>query len=559
LASAAVFGVSALAGPSAAAQLPEPRLGERNALPVEPLPGQVLEPAKWLVDEPLPGPLEEVAQESPVAPLREQVREVVAGIGPARPGGDGAGAEPPAGPGGDGARADAAANAAGPGASPSAPRETGRGTAAADGFTGPDGGSAGPGDGDGGAGVRRGRPTRSGDPGAALRPAPAAGGPGSSAARRTGSDRDAEGDGLARTVERIVEVVPGVVWIALGGLAAVALGLGARALVDNRRARALRRDRERLLRDMGLLERALLAQVPDRLGDLAVSVAYRPAAGPAAGGDFYDIFELPGRQVALVVGDVSGHGREALGRTGTLRPTLRAHLEAGLSPRAALAAAGDAAGLDPNGGFTTVVAAVHDPVRGTLTYAGAGHPPPIVIGPQAHEPLTVASGPPIGIGLHTGVRQTVVPLPRGAIACLFTDGLTEARQGRGLLGRTRLADEVARLGRLDSASVLLDHVVERADETPDDMTACLIRTVAGPAVAGPRVEELELEPGELETRAPKRFLEACGVPAEMIATTLADAREVVAVAGRVVLTVTIDAGDTAVSLTAGTREPLAST
>jgi hypothetical protein len=263
--------------------------------------------------------------------------------------------------------------------------------------------------------------------------------------------------------------------------------------------------------------------------------------------------------VALLVGDVSGHGREALERTSSLRPTLRGHLEAGLSPRAALESANRSIGVDPSGGFITAVAAVHDPGSGRLTYAAAGHPPPVLVGPGAHDPLTVSSAPPLGVGLRTGLRQTTVPLPRGSAACFVTDGLLEARRDGVLLGREWLAPEVEAFGPFDSASVLLARVIETADEVPDDMTACLVRAVAGPETVAPRTEELELEPDDVGAAAPEQFLDACGVPGEAIAPALAEARRLAVRTGRALLTVTIGAGGASVRVTSPTREALATT
>ena len=531
--------------------------------------GRLVEPIQQIVNEPLPGPLEEVVQESPLEPVRAEVRRIVGNPGGSVPdedptgllprGGSSAGGNPSASDAGTGSLTSPVSQASPGGEGGAGPGRTFRG-----GGDGGGGSSSARAGGDG----RADRTSGADDRGSETDSAGSGSGdaPDSAPAReRTAGRGDAsstqeDNDGpIARTVERIVEVVPAFVWVALGVLALLALALFARSHVDRRRARALRRERERLLRDMGLLERVLLPRVPERMGDLAVSVAYRPAAGPAAGGDFYDVFELSGGRVGLFVGDVSGHGREALESTSSLRPALRGHLEAGLSPRAALASAGRAAGIDPSGRFTTAMVAVHDPASGTLTYAQAGHPPPVLVGPGAHEPITVASSAPIGVGLRTGKRQTTVPLLCGASACFVTDGLLEARAGDTLLGREWLQSVVAAFGPLDSAEALLDRVFDAADLTADDMTACLIRAVDGPSAAGPRIEELELASDDVGAPAPGRFLEACGVPAEAVEDVLVEARRLIQQAGKALLTVRIDGDGASVTVTAPTREALATT
>ena len=127
--------------------------------------------------------------------------------------------------------------------------------------------------------------------------------------------------------------------------------------------------------------------MPEQIGGLAASVAYRSCDGPAAGGDFYDAFELPDGRAAVLVGDISGHGPEALESTNSVRSQLHGLLEAGISPRAAIAMVGERAPVQLAGRFTTVVLAVHDAAAGTLTFATAGHPPPIMVGPGAEELL----------------------------------------------------------------------------------------------------------------------------------------------------------------------------
>lgn len=532
----------AFACPVAGAQLPD--LANADAVPLpdgavgELLPGDAVEQT---LNEPLPQVVEDVVSGSPVAPVREEVRRLAGG----GTGGGSGGEEPPGGgetpgggeaPGGGDTSASPSAGAAQPGAAPepageggSSPGEATRGTSR------------------GTARERRARP-RTAEPSAG-RGARLDGAAGTSAGRAAGSRRDTSGapsapaeDGrnpLARTIEKIVKVVPNVVWLALGALLLVAVALGARAFVERRRSRALEAERERLLREVGLLERALLPEVPAQLGALATSIAYRPCEGPAAGGDFYDAFELQGGRVAVLVGDVSGHGPDALDQTNSIRAGLSACLAAGLSPRAALESVGRRAPAESSARLITVVVAVHDPATGTLTYATAGHPPPVLVGPCAYEPLTVASSPPIGVGFRTGLRETTVPLPSGSVACLFTDGLLEARTAGGMIGYERLTAMVAELGPDEQAEALLDRVLAEADETPDDMAVCLIRPLSGAEVLAPRIEVLELDPDDRDRGVAERFLEACELPPHEAVTALEQVHATAA-GGGAVIEVTID-------------------
>jgi serine phosphatase RsbU (regulator of sigma subunit) len=345
---------------------------------------------------------------------------------------------------------------------------------------------------------------------------------------------------VARTIEKLVEVIPRAIWIALGLLLGAALALGGRTVVERRRARGLRREREQLAHEVHLLERALLPEVPVELGALAASVAYRSCEGPAAGGDFYDAVELGDGRVAALVGDVSGHGPDALERTNWTRTEVRACLEAGMSPRLALQAVGTRAGLHESGRFVTVVVAVHDRSAGTLTYATAGHSPPIVSGPGAHEPIIAVSSPPIGLGFPTGLRETTVPLPPGSVGCLFTDGLLEARVDGELLGRERLAALVDDLADDETAQVLLGRVIAEADEANDDMAVLVLRVRPGLYAVPPRVEILEVDADDLDHGVAEAFLDACGLSPEAAASVLDDARECVSRTERALVEITFD-------------------
>ncbi len=337
------------------------------------------------------------------------------------------------------------------------------------------------------------------------------------------------------SVPELLEFVPESFKIALAGLAALTILLGLGYLLSALRNRRLERQRGELLKEVGLLQTALLPPVPDRIGALRTSVAYRPADGPGAGGDFYDVLPLVGGRVGFILGDVSGHGRGALARTAFMRYTLRAYLEAGLEPRVALQVAGRVIDENLGGDFATVLLAVHDPETGSLTYATAGHPAPIVVGPQPHEPVTAGSSPPIGVGVKTGLRQTTVPLVPGAVALLFTDGLMEARVDGGILGRERLEELLAELGQDATAAGLIASVSNEARVLSDDIAAVLIQPTSAATAGLFRTEQLELSSRELDGPVAARFLESCGFSKVEVEAAIYDARALAERFGGVIL------------------------
>ena len=358
---------------------------------------------------------------------------------------------------------------------------------------------------------------------------------------------------LGKTITRIVDVVPTPIRLLIVALVALALAMAGRSRLAARRARRAEQQRSELLEDVGLLQAALLPETPARLGPVGTSSAYRPAAGPAAGGDFYDVFALEDGKLAVIVGDVSGHGRKALPHTALLRFTLRAYLEAGLSPRGAVQTAGAVLDRQLGSSFATVVAATYNPRERRLVYASAGHPPPIVLGggvdSQPLEPVTACSSPPVGIGMPTGTRQTILSIPGEAQVCFFTDGVTEARLGAGeLYGSERLAGALKALGSNATADELLDCVSHMTASRPDDMAACMLHVEGEEASPKVMIEELELTREQLSSDRTEQFLLACGIPAAEAAQIMQRARNAVEQSGSVVLEVSRGEGAPEVSL-----------
>ena len=338
---------------------------------------------------------------------------------------------------------------------------------------------------------------------------------------------------------QIIEVIPQPVRIALTALGALGLALGAVAGFLALRQRRLKRQSLGLAADVGLLSSTLLPAVPEHVGAASVSVAYRPAEGLAAGGDFYDAFALADGRTCLILGDVEGHGREAIALTALMRYTLRAYVQAGVGPRSALQLASHVLGPQLGMHLVTAVVAVYDAHRSTLTYACAGHPAPVLIGADQHSP-SICSSPPLGAGMPTGRRQVTVPLPPDSAAFFYTDGVVDPRVDGGRFGSERLADELRARGPNSDAQDVLIRILHHSDEQTDDMAACVLRPLPGPVAGAPvRVEELELDAAMLE-RWGTTFLTACGAGSVDIESALADCRQTLNHSPTAVLTVRIE-------------------
>jgi serine phosphatase RsbU (regulator of sigma subunit) len=355
-------------------------------------------------------------------------------------------------------------------------------------------------------------------------------------ARRT-KPSDSSSDPLSSLGRRLALPLPVPDWskpiILL--LLLLAIAFAARSQLAARRARRLERQRGVLLADLDAMQAALVPEIPAQIDALSVSVAYQPADGPAAGGDFYDLIALAPGKVAIVLGDVVGHGRDALTRAALTRYTLRAYLQAGLEPRAVLALASSVLTEPGEKRFATVVLGVYDNASGTLTYASAGHPPPISIGFDTPEPVTICSSAPLCCDLPTGLRQTTISLPAGGRLCFFSDGLLEARVPGGLLGRERLAELAREPGPPLAADALLERVGAVAQTARDDMIACVVSPTEPTPPPIATLEELEVDREMLESARVARFLQACGVGGNEAAALLAGAAKLIAADGAALL------------------------
>jgi stage II sporulation SpoE-like protein len=294
-------------------------------------------------------------------------------------------------------------------------------------------------------------------------------------ARRGGNSGGAV-SGVGGAIGDVVEQLPNWMLFVFLGLAALAAGMAVNAYAHSRRARRLAVQRAELVDDVGELQAALLAPLPAARPDVAFSVAYRPAAGLAAGGDFYDVFELAGDRTALLLGDVSGHGRESVAHAALVRFTLRTFIAAGEAPARAIALTDPCLDGHMEGQFATVIAAIYDHAAHTLTYARAGHYPPLVLGLDAESAADELTSPPIGAGLGARPADIALDIPPGATVCFFTDGLVETRRRGEPLGTEGVRRMLAELPH--DAEALISAVAADADELNDDLAVCLLHRPA---------------------------------------------------------------------------------
>ncbi|WP_369170847.1 SpoIIE family protein phosphatase [Streptomyces sp. R28] len=250
------------------------------------------------------------------------------------------------------------------------------------------------------------------------------------------------------------------------------------------------------------LQRSLLPQNTPEQSAVEVACRYLPAgAGAGVGGDWYDVIPLSGARVALVVGDVVGHGIQAAATMGRLRTAVRTLADIDLPPDELLTHLDDVvlrlstAPDSDAGGDTgaTCLYAVYDPVAGRCCLARAGHVLPTVVSPDGSvDVLDLPPGPPLGLG-GLPFEAAEVGLPGGSLLALYTDGLLESRDHDIDTGLVRLHEALARPAA--SLEATCDSVLQALLPTrPDDDVALLLARPQALGAQQVAAWELEAEP-----------------------------------------------------------------
>ncbi|MEU6421947.1 SpoIIE family protein phosphatase [Streptomyces spiralis] len=247
---------------------------------------------------------------------------------------------------------------------------------------------------------------------------------------------------------------------------AVAEELVARAAVAIDNARRYSREHEMAV----TLQRSLLPRDLPEQDALEVAWRYLPAQS-GVGGDWFDVIPLPGFRVALVVGDVVGHGLHAAVTMGRLRTAvlnfssldlpaeeLLGHLDEMVTRLDTQADAADGEGSRVTG--ATCVYAIYDPVGGRCTVSRAGHVAPAVVDPSGRVTFPdLPLSPPLGVGGHP-FEAGELDLSEGSRLVLFTDGLVEDR-GRDI----------------DEGLRILGAAVAHPDRSPEETCRALMETM----------------------------------------------------------------------------------
>jgi PAS domain-containing protein len=200
--------------------------------------------------------------------------------------------------------------------------------------------------------------------------------------------------------------------IALSGLIAQTLERARLYDAEHHRAQELQR---------GLLPRAL-----PLLPAVTTAARYLPASEGMLGGDWYDVIPLSGDRVALVIGDVMGHGLPEAATMGRLRTAVHTLAGLELPPDELFSHLNDLVSDLGDDFYATCLYAVYDPATGSCTFSSAGHPPPVLVSPDGTvRLLDLAADPPLGAATPP-FETTELVLPEGSLLVLYTDGFVES-------------------------------------------------------------------------------------------------------------------------------------
>jgi len=228
------------------------------------------------------------------------------------------------------------------------------------------------------------------------------------------------------------------------------------------------------------MQRSLLPRSVPELQGLELGDAYESSAHVEVGGDVYDFMELADGRLAVALGDVTGHGIEAAADMAMAKFTFRSLAREHPEPADFLQSANEViVGEIAPGKFITLVYLLIDGRKGEVSAAGAGHPPPRIIGADGSVTGLDARGLVLGIESNQEYEEVRASLEHGSAVVLYTDGVIEARRDGELYGEARLDRVLAERRDLPAGelarSVLDDCRAFARGELADDCAVVVVK------------------------------------------------------------------------------------
>ena len=211
-----------------------------------------------------------------------------------------------------------------------------------------------------------------------------------------------------------------------------------------------------------MLQQTLIPSiVPYVIRGISIAARYQSALQEAqVGGDFYDIFELGDDKIGVLIGDVAGKGLQAAIRVSAVRYSVRSYAYLDHSPGRVMTLANEALrlGNPETESMLTAFFAVIDTADGTMTYANAGHEPPVIYSTPENLEELVVTGPMLGILQDAVYFEETCRLNSGDTVVMFTDGITEARHDSILFDK----------------SGVIEHLKKASDARPEEIAEALL-------------------------------------------------------------------------------------
>jgi PAS domain S-box-containing protein len=284
--------------------------------------------------------------------------------------------------------------------------------------------------------------------------------------------------------------------------------------LQEQKERERERERERLYeherRQSTTFQRAVLPLALPVVAGCTFDAVYEPGMDDAqVGGDWYDAVHLMDGRILVSIGDVAGSGLEAAVVVGVARQIMRGISQLHANPMLILDAADRALCLEYPGIYVSAWVGLIDLVTRTITYASAGHPPPLLVSRDGAV-RELADPTSLLIGLREGHRgqANTISIAQGDSIVLYTDGLTEAGRdaiegGRALReAASALATQPAR----DPAGAIRRRVIP--DGAPDDVALLVVRTDCREAERYIERQQFDVSEGAAAAAARASFIES---------------------------------------------------